>query len=77
MQRVALKKVHRGLFHLGELLALHVHVFDVDVFPGGRLPLVDGGPDQEDVIPKLLQHLDLLPALPQGPELRNLDFEQR
>ena len=63
--------------YLGELLALHVHVFNVDVLPGGGLPLVDGGPDEEDVIPQLLQHLYLLPALLQGSELGNLDFEQR
>ena len=44
--------------------------------PGRGLPLVDGGSDEEDVVPELLQHLDLLPALLQQPELGNLHLEQ-
>ena len=45
--------------------------------PGRRLPLVDRGAHQEDVVPELLQHLDLLAALLQQPEFGNLDLEQR
>ena len=44
--------------------------------PGRCLPLVDGCSDEEDVVPELLQHLDLLPALLQQTELGNLHLEQ-
>lgn len=63
--------------YLGELLALHVHVFHIDVFPGSCLPFVDGGSDQVNVIPQLFQHLDLATALLQQLELGNLNFKQR
>ena len=57
---------HRGIFRLPK-----------KYLPRRRLPLVDGGAHQEDVVPELLQHLDLLAALLQQPELRDLHLEQR
>ena len=48
---------------LGELLALHIHVLHVDVGPERQFPLLNGRPDQESLVPELLQHLDFFPAL--------------
>ena len=40
---------------LGELFALDVHVFDVDLLPGGPLPVLDAVAHDEHVIPEVLQ----------------------
>ena len=62
---------------LGELLALDVHVLDVDLPPGRGLPVLDAGAHDEDVVPQLLEHAQLLAALAQLLELGDQDLEQR
>ena len=61
---------------LGELLAVQVHLLDVDVFPGRGLPVVDTAAHDDDVVPQGLQQLDLLTALFQLLEVWNVHLKQ-
>ena len=74
--KLILWKMSGKIFHLWKLLAFHVHVFHINVFPSCCFPFINGSSNQKDVIPKLLQHFNLFATLLQGTELGYLDFKQ-
>ena len=61
---------------LGKLLAIHLHLFDIDVLPEGGLPAADAGADNEHVVPKSLEEYNLFAALLQLLVVRHIHLKQ-
>ncbi len=62
---------------LWKLLAIHVHLFHINILPSCCLPFINATTDNVDIIPQHLKHYYLPPTLLQLFEVRNIHLKQR